>query len=213
MGQQWEIQRLAARGDDLDHTTFAGVGRVLSRWEDVETELSFVHSQLNFTPDDAGSYRDYGAGRIFAERVSSLERLAAVFFRRIPNQEGEGEFSRLCNAARGFSARRNDVAHGVVRLVYFDTSVSEPTAPARANSGPHEIIKGFLLLPAHYDPRRFNPQDRPLFAYSSTELNELARRLDGLRNDWVTLRLQLRRLHAISGIREHRKGQRLLVRT
>jgi hypothetical protein len=46
-------------------------------------------------------------------RLMHLEEIALTFFNRHHSQEVEGEFDGMFKSLRGFSGRRNDVAHAI----------------------------------------------------------------------------------------------------
>ena len=164
MPEPWENPLPPTQGDHHDDATYAGVGRVTSRWEEVEIELAHLYSVFAGTPNESAAVRAYGAGRIFRDRLGSLNSAADRFFIANPNQVWEGTYGCLRNRALAFSERRNDIAHGVVRQMRWI-----PSLKARMPSA--QIVRvQFCLVPPHYLPRRFDPSNAPTFAYTSTEL-------------------------------------------
>jgi hypothetical protein len=164
-------------GDEDEDTTYAGIGRVVCAWEEIEVELSILYSMITGRPTESEAIREYGEGRIFADRLRALERKARAHFVRKPNQQLEGDFCGVIAAARGYADRRNEVSHGSVRIVR--RQLPEPDGKMY-----------YLLLPSHYDVRRFDANDMPKFYYSSENLsvlNErmffLARSIEVLAND------------------------------
>ena len=104
----------------------------------------------------------------------------------------EGDFDKLTEAAEGFSARRNDVAHGTVFLVTeieFFSSKFEPR---------HRTIPGWALIPPYYATRSYE-DGMPTWAYTSAELDQLSLNLARLRAALTQYRALLER-RGISGL-------------
>lgn len=172
MPNPWDIPAFPARGDDDQDATYAGVGRVLSQWEMIEVELSHIYAWLMNRPDDMEAVRRYGEGKgIFEERIKGLWVIADAYFRWNPHQETEGELCALSNTIGKFALRRNDVAHCIVRP--FQWVVSPHF------DGPLQ----FCAVPPHYAGKKFDPQDMPLFVFTSIELIALSNALFGVTQD------------------------------
>src|SRR5262245_4153884 len=153
---------LPDEGDDDIESTFAGVGRVLSQWETIELELSYLYGHLLNQPDDMDIIRQYGDPITFNGRIDGLCRVAKDYFKQNPHQDTEAEFCDLVSRARGFSARRNDVAHSIVRPIQWITPQGIGDAPLQ-----------FCAVPPHYIGKKFDAHDMPAFVYTSVELNAL----------------------------------------
>jgi hypothetical protein len=156
MRHPWDVPPLPTKGDDDIEFTYAGVGRVLSQWETAELELSRIYGLLLNRPDDIEAIRLYGDPKIFEERAKGLAAAAEQYFRWNPHQDTEAELSELMLLARQFSARRNEVAHSIVR-------------PIGNDDGPQR----FCALPPQYEAKKFDSNDTPAFGYTSVELNAL----------------------------------------
>jgi hypothetical protein len=165
MHNPWDIPPFPIRGDDVQDTTFAGVGRVLTQWEMIEVELAQVYGWLVKRPDDIEALHQYGMPQIFEKRIKGLSDVADVYFRWNAHQDAEGEFRSLSTKVRNFSARRNDVAHSIVQP--FQWIVSPEL------NGPLQ----FCAVPPHYAGKKFDPQNMPRFIYTSVELTALSNAL------------------------------------
>jgi hypothetical protein len=157
----WDVPPISAQGDSDEDSTYAGVGRVLSEWEAVEAELAHLYARFGGRLFQDEAYYEYGASRIFAERLRDLRKAASSYFVKRPNQTAEGNFDFLAEEAERYAARRNDIAHCVVR----DLSIVS------------DFGTGFWLVPSFYAFRRFGRSAMPAFAYTSIELGHLK---DGL---------------------------------
>jgi hypothetical protein len=114
----WDITPFSGHGDKFPNTTYEAVGRALSAWEELEVNLSHLFGVFSGKdPLSTETYASYGEERIFVQRADMLERLASSYFIIKPNQNLEGDFCHLICDTRCFSARRNDIAHGVVRPI------------------------------------------------------------------------------------------------
>lgn len=185
MADPWDPPPLPSRGDDDDDATYAGVGRVMSRWEAVEIELAHLYTVLVGRPHDAGATREYGSGRIFHERLATLCAAAEDYFRIDPNQTREGETRELLRKVRGYSDRRNEIAHGIVRQISWVRGLREYLSPDAIGH-----IQ-FCLVPPHYTFRKFDQANRPAYAYTSQELLILEQHLFDLAEEVQAFRLTL----------------------
>lgn len=161
--------------DNPDHTYY-GVGLVISGWESIEFEFSRLFSVFCNDPDGM-SLREYGAGRIFRERLGSLNRKADEYFTRHPNQHREGRYKELTTAAEGFSARRHEVAHGVVINVADMEMFQERIRlldPTKLQT---------VVIPPYYHLRSHAKDGMPVYAFNSLQLQNLALKLRDLELD------------------------------
>lgn len=183
MADPWDPLPLPSRGDDDEDATYAGVGRVISRWEAVEVELARLYTVLVGRPHEADTIREYGSGRIFHERLATVCTAAEAYFRANPNQASEGETRELLRKVRGYSDRRNEVAHGIVRQMHWVRALRENLSP--------DVLGHiqFCLVPPHYTFRKFDQANRPAYAYTSEELLILEKHLFDLAAEVQEFRL------------------------
>jgi hypothetical protein len=118
MADPWDIPPFASSGDKTPNRTYEAVGCALSAWEELEVGLSYLFGIFTGkNPLSMTTYAEYGEPTIFALRADALQRTAERYFIGRPSQELEAFFGSLMYDARAFSARRNDIAHGVVRPI------------------------------------------------------------------------------------------------
>lgn len=122
-------------GDPDIETTYAAVGRALTRWEGVELGLATLYSVFIGHPMRMDKIREYGAAnRIFAMRLAEVEAAASRYFIRHCCQELEGDFQQISIRATELSALRNNIAHGIANKV---TYLAVPgTHPPKQCNGP-----------------------------------------------------------------------------
>ncbi len=174
MTNPWEVPPIPLYGDPKEDDTYMGVGRVLSAWEGVELVLGQIYSHFVGMCYQLGAFHEYGAGRIFSERFVIIARAAEKFFVKWCDQDLEGEFLRNSLAVHGFSNRRNDVAHGIVRPKEWIEPIDPFNPLARTPTT-------FLLVPPQYKFSKFDQNNRPTYAYNLAMLLQLDRDLFNLR--------------------------------
>jgi hypothetical protein len=133
----WDIRRLSPTGSATAEEVYQAVGHALSKWEFAETQFSDLYlcfidayygRPYGISPRRA-ALRAYGSVVSFASRAEIVETAGKVFFneRRRPLNDREAnarvleyekrvsvELVPLLKELRGFCARRNEIAHGIV---------------------------------------------------------------------------------------------------
>jgi hypothetical protein len=197
----WDQRPLPKRGDGSKSTTYAAVGRALSIWTEYEINLAKLFATF-ITAEDHTTISPmmvFGSIRTFEGRSEMLQTAAIGFFAIYNNQLStlygdrwlaaqEGEFSELARDGDRFVARRNEIAHGVVRKIPISRSRSEVYAPQPA---PIERKKNLYFM-------------MPKFAYTSKELNYYTDQFDTLGTRAGVIHSRLR-----SFLRERRRANRL----
>lgn len=145
-------------GDDNPEVIYCAVGKIMTAWETIEFELSRLYSVFVGDPDGE-AMREYGAPATARGRLDNLAIAARKFFVGSPSQEIEGQTDDIICVFRRFSARRNEVAHGIVLDVQnIEAFASHFTAisrgkPQYALISPYHQIKRFIDnhggIPAH----------------------------------------------------------------
>ena len=183
MGHPWDRPPIPKRGDEHEDITYTHVGKIITRWESIEFELSRLYTWLGGSLHDQALMREYGACSIFRERAKTLERKAEAFFANHPNQRREGEFHELLRQAKGYVNRRSDIAHGILFRIDPITYFRERIKPQLLKREHYAII-----LPL-YAYRFATPQGFPDFAYTSVEMRRLGQRLWNLQKAFEAWRL------------------------
>jgi hypothetical protein len=177
MSNPWDRPPPPQFSDDDVDTTYAGVGRVLSVWETVETELSYIFAIFKGKMWEIEAYDEYYArGKTTRGRLQTVERAANDYFIKAPSQEAEGAFCRVIKLATGFADRRHEVAHGIVRPFQSVGHVIPGAKP------PMDGRLRFCLVPPHYR-RGWHTDGMPEYTYTSVELAEIEKRLWDCRSE------------------------------
>jgi hypothetical protein len=167
LSDPWDFIEPSTLGDLDANETFAGVGRVLHEWGRIEVGLSSLYAIFQGCPRENAAIREYGARAVFFQRADAIERVAHTYFVANPEQAMEAHFDSLIRRARLFAARRNEVAHGVLRTRF--AHIGGATTPPKAIY--------YCLFPAYYDYRRFGADGDPEYRYTSENLSKLASNL------------------------------------
>jgi hypothetical protein len=167
--KSWEIPPAPLAGDATNTQTFAAVGNALSSWEYFEAYLAMLYANLVGGNQNEGfaAMRSYGTIVSFQNRRKMLESAVEVHFAVYPDKELQDKLADILTTAEKLSARRNEIAHGIVQPYAPDL---EPDVPS------------FALFPAYYatNKRKLREQDLALqlttaqFVYSSAEIDKFA---------------------------------------
>jgi hypothetical protein len=170
MAAAWDIPPFDGRGDKTPNPTYEAVGRALSAWEEVEVSLSHLFGIFTGKdPLSLATYAEYGKPSIFSHRADGLQDAASVYFVRNPNQAHEAEFADLICDIRKFSARRNDIAHGIVRPIVVGPPISIPDDDP-AGEPWLQMNYEYCLLPPTYAGRRFGLDRTPQYVLPAAEI-------------------------------------------
>lgn len=194
----WD-QRLAKIGDRSQRTTFAAVGKALSRWTQLELSLARLFAAMVSSPRELiAAALAFGSVRTFEGRAEMLSSAALWFF---AHQEAlsattthpvisvnaikqhSASFNSLIKSANQLVGRRNEIAHGIVQAM---DRRSIPNNRFRTLKHVH-----YALQPAYIELRKSTLFAGPKFRYSSRELNSFASQFNELMHDSTALTLNL----------------------
>src|ERR1700693_2666187 len=126
MAEPWDRPPFPQQGNRSSRALYESIGRALCAWEELETALAHSYAALcDKSRFDERANNAYGEESNVKRRIDALRLAGRKYFARRPNQELEGELFWIVKYVEGYSARRNDVAHGVVRLIHM---VKDPRA-------------------------------------------------------------------------------------
>lgn len=113
----WDAPPPPEKGDEDSDVLYAAIGRALSEWEHLEEELARIFSSLVVGGEGTAAERSYGAVATFRGRMDMIEAAAEAFFFLYPDDRSSlgNDLHVLITSARSFGARRNEIAHGIVR--------------------------------------------------------------------------------------------------
>jgi hypothetical protein len=180
MAGLWDIPPPPQIGEASEDITFTSVGRALTRWEEFEVVFASLFSALVATEDsNAAAIRAYGSVITFRGRAEMVRAAAEVQFSLFRNSALEKGFRAFVNELTNHaSARRNEIAHGVVRV----TPIIKD----------YTVVPQYFLYPPYYASNklqlnRIDSSDgrqmawyEPKYIYSSVEINQFARSFSDL---------------------------------
>jgi hypothetical protein len=184
--EPWQVPDPPASGDANSDITFCAVGKALSQWEWFEGNLSLAFSYLIGSGyGNLAALRAYGSILGFQSRAGMIERAAEVYFKYNKIADLQSAIEQLLIKSRDrLSARRNDIAHGIV----------QPYANAVAGHN------GYVLYPAYYaTKKRKLPDDgalhdvKPTFIYSSIEIENFGKQFSELSEATIEILTELTR--------------------
>jgi hypothetical protein len=95
--------------------TFCAVGRALSAWESLETNLAILYSVFKKRPGLIDCLAEFGKeGRVTSRRIDVCKAAAAKYFFSRPDQGYEMRFAKSIARASELAIFRHQLAHGVV---------------------------------------------------------------------------------------------------
>lgn len=162
MTDPWDPPPFPKHGNRTGAPLFEAIGRALIAWEELETTIAHLFAALkgkSLFDKEANNF--YGEPYNFRDRLRGLEQAGRQYFTKYPNQSLEGDLAWIIRYADGYSRRRNDVAHGVVRLLHVILDPSQTLL-----SGPAE----FCLVPPHFREAKFVTPDMPVIILTSREI-------------------------------------------
>jgi hypothetical protein len=168
MPDPWDRPPFPKRGNRSDRVLYEAIGRALATWEELETMLAHLYAALcGHSAYDTKANHAYGAPLNFRTRLAKLERAGVDYFTKHPHPTLEAELGWVIQNAAGWSQRRNDVAHGVMRFLHM---ALDPQAGLLTGRGPPQCC----LVPPHFDEAKFVSRDTPAHILTSREINAFA---------------------------------------
>lgn len=172
-------------GDDDIRVVFAAVGEALTAWEELESFVANLFASLTGSANQmhlGPAIRAFGVVNSAKMRAQMLTLAAEAFFRNLtlffdddPSDAvvaASTEIRNVIKAYGGWSDRRNDVAHGVVRDADNpgDEEFETPGAPVT-----------HLLYPSESNTKKWPALEPPHYNYNSEEILAFAEGFRSLR--------------------------------
>lgn len=152
----WEELPVEPQGSPSEEEIFLAVGRALSRWEELETNLFLLYGELHGLhggPAAMFGQVAFGNSRSSGERSSMLLVISELLLGK--NHQLHRDIKAAIGTMRELSHRRDDIAHGMASEI--------------SHGGEGQFLcRGWYLLPAGYYTRRRNISSEPRH-YSSLE--------------------------------------------
>jgi len=169
----WDVRPTQSIGSASEDDVYLSVGKALSQWEGIEVQLAqlfqffmghYYHDPERHRVVSSPSRRAYGSVTNFATRIEMVENAGDSFFHATPShgfhlKDRQTErwivdfeanlaknFEVLMDEVRGFAARRNDIAHGIV---HGSRNIAPPHKPWT-----------YFLSPPYYNAKKYpRPRD------------------------------------------------------
>jgi hypothetical protein len=143
---------MPGKGNKGPEAVYAAVGEALSIWETVEEHLAHIFSVLiGLRRPSTAAVRAYGSLTTFRGKSEMIAAAAEVYFHDHPDEGLQQKFNDALKAAIGFSARRNEIAHGIVQQL---------------KKAPNQSL-GFFLRPPFYNSSKVKWGFGPIYRYDS----------------------------------------------
>jgi hypothetical protein len=166
-------------GDASESKIYEAVGRALSKWEGLVADLTFIFAVLT-SQDEPWHYnpavRAFGAVQAAAPKSEMVQQAAEALFHNFEMQlnvdcdEYRAGLRLLLREYNGWSARRNDVAHGYVTESRMPDYSKDDTP----------ITSTYLLWPSHSASRKWPVGWEPVYQYRADEIEKFGVGFDEL---------------------------------
>jgi len=183
----WELPALPINGDKTEQEIYYAVGRALDIWNNVENVFGVLFTDLNgLALGGEAMHRAFGSVITFRGKADMLAAAGEVYFHKNPHSGNEQRFSWALERGLGFSARRNEIAHGIVaRYRWFLPSrikgkqIGFVLGPSMFSTGKRTLLRA--------DETAASPILRPKYVYASSEVHQIAAGCEALYHDVVKL--------------------------
>jgi hypothetical protein len=182
MANPWDIpyQKKFKWGDASEELIYQAVGRALSKWEGLEAEVTSLFGVIT-TGTDQWDYvpavRAFGSVNSPVARAEMLSHAAEAFFDHFENfglydeaQPHRDELKELLVSYKGWSARRNDLAHGCVTTNYLPDMFKDD----------QPVTATYLLFPSHTSSKKWPLRWEPTYKYRASEIERFATEFESL---------------------------------
>lgn len=167
MSEPWDPPPFPKRGNRSYRVLLESIGRALTTWEELESYLANLYAALcGQDCYDQKANNLYGDELNFSGRIAALEQAGSRYFIKRPNQAREGELAWVIKYVTGYSRRRNDVAHGVVRCLQVVTDSSKTILGSNLE---------WCLIPPHFREKKYVTPNDPVHILTSVEINKFAK--------------------------------------
>jgi hypothetical protein len=142
--RSWEAPEPPKQGDQKADTLYSAIGLALSNWSRLENTMAHIFISLVSDNDSEPAARAFGSVMTFRGRIEMIESAAEAYFFLYPEDFGiKKRLADWLDEAAKFSARRNEIAHGIVQ---------ENTRPIHSLHLEHHIAAMHTTVP-HISPK------------------------------------------------------------
>lgn len=163
--QPWDVPPRPTDYDRDPEVLYAAIGSALSSWQYVENAIANIFEWLvvegdprvNYVDSMSPAERAYGSVVSFDGRAGMVTAAADAFFDVHKHPSFHTRLSKLMEACRGWSGRRNEIAHGQVGGSPVDLNLC-------------------ALWPSEYSSRKRAVDYRARYVYNSAQIKEFGHR-------------------------------------
>jgi hypothetical protein len=187
----WDPPPSPEIGDKSADDTFLAVGKALTEWEKLESAFSRLFGGfLGMGDHSLAASRAYGSVLTFRGRSEMVTAAAEAFYFEKPDADLERVTKEIIKRSIGFSARRNEIAHGVVAAIYVDDDVIQ-TPEGGLIIAMTDL--GFAVRPSNHATNKTTLKEssnlltgverQPRYTYSSVEITLISHHFISLAED------------------------------
>ncbi|MGY4399879.1 hypothetical protein [Bradyrhizobium sp. USDA 3315] len=158
-------------GDNTKQEIYIAVGAALTAWEELEAEVANLFAHLTGSADQyhlGPAIRAFGGVSGAKMRAQMLDLASSAFFDNLIMLDDQYELitttfkdvTEAIKSYRGWSDRRNDVAHGAVR------EADDADPESEMHTGPHT----YLLYPSESNTRKWPTLGEPAYNFNAREI-------------------------------------------
>ena len=158
----WDRRPWPKLGDSNIETTYAAVGRAISRWEIYDGILSVLFSAfISPSFNTKSAMRAYSAVRTFEGRLEMLRAASGAYFDEQPDEKLLAEFKEILRHASCFAPRRNELTHAAVSFFLANEENSIGTT----------VTNTYALYPAYASFKERDLKNKPSYCMTSVEID------------------------------------------
>lgn len=187
MAKPWDVPASAPLrpGNRNPNDIYLAVGRALTKWEELEAEMGALFAVVTGGSDQwhyVPATEAFGVLNSPKTRVEMIEKAGQALFMHFYSMADaetavdcapyEKELENIIGAYTGWTARRNDVAHGCVTTSeHPDYEVYDKSEV----SGGEPLITTYSLCPSHGNARKWHIETvEPKYHYKAEEIEKFA---------------------------------------
>lgn len=156
---------------------YSAVGVALTEWERFEAQAGNLFLEITRPIERVALLRAYGSIVTFSGRLEMIDAAMEAHLNMRPDDILAAAYRQFWDEAKGFSPRRNEIAHGVCFPSWHEISADEND-------------RGYLLFPSDYATNKheligvheWGHSELPVYGYGADDIRYYADRFSRLAN-------------------------------